>query len=293
MTASSAEVFKRGPYLISQLSVTPSAIPTPRNLDYKDPDHITRKICFYTNGDAYHNGYVIPVTAHRFPELKKLLDYINKELCLPVKIHKLYTTSGYRVKDVAALVHDEGYVMVLGSDAFISCSYNVNSLHSRTNTETGYGLQGQTLHNEFMPQIRRSRKNTVSSTSTNNHRSANSQPRQMFIASKVEEKKQEPHVEHRNLQSLAPAQTPLASTNISKAGNVTIGKIQDEDLIAAYNAGIFKGVSKSNRSTMPQPSRKSIGPFTQISNVSKSDNTSRRQMNEVEEDDSARATGGT
>ncbi|KAI9000054.1 hypothetical protein BC832DRAFT_157729 [Gaertneriomyces semiglobifer] len=131
-----------------------------------------RVVTFFPNGDTYHTGQPVTITHRRFPNLHRLLDYLNSKIEIHTgmitKIYALPPTAApgqqatsqsaappVVISDVGELMHGGSYV-VASNEPFVRCRYNVNApLIERE--EKGKGLKGETRQNRFMKQIRRIR----------------------------------------------------------------------------------------------------------------------------------------
>ncbi|KAJ3181635.1 Doublecortin domain-containing protein 2 [Gaertneriomyces sp. JEL0708] len=172
--------FKNVPYQISAEGVDRDG-----NVDTKEKDGDKREraastaaggggnrrvVTFFPNGDTYHTGQPVTITHRRFPNLHRLLDYLNSKIeihtGLITKIYALPATPTPSssstshsaappvvISEVGELMHGGSYV-VASNEPFVRCRYNVNApLIERE--EKGKGLKGETRQNRFMKQIRR------------------------------------------------------------------------------------------------------------------------------------------
>lgn len=145
----SYDAFKRMSYVVQDLTggVRPKRELTPGRI-----------VAFYPNGDSYHSGYNVTIYRKRYPTLQKvpisltqLLDHLNTQIEMVTgQIHKVYTLDGVRCNSIDSFEKGKGYVLVASDDPFIRTHYNIMKIPYHKST----GLNGSTLSNEFMANIR-------------------------------------------------------------------------------------------------------------------------------------------
>jgi hypothetical protein len=120
-----------------------------------------------------------------------LLEHLNSQIELVTgKIQKIYTLDGIRIHNIDEMKASE-HVLVANDDPFIKIRYNVMAIRSSTGQP---GLNGATLHNEFISKIRpittkrRTRKSTVQQESDYNS-SSEAPPQRLTTSHSVRKSK--------------------------------------------------------------------------------------------------------
>jgi hypothetical protein len=85
----------------------------------------SRIITIYPNGDMVSTGINLSISKFRFPDMKRLLEHIMKELPQYTgRLTTIYTTTGERIQRIEEIAHGGSYVAVASPDAFQRVKYN-------------------------------------------------------------------------------------------------------------------------------------------------------------------------